>query len=265
MKYFILATILLILMIWSFFVEPKMLTVKTFTLQDDDLKGLRIVFVGDLHIKHNQEKRLVEVIEKINVQNPDLILFTGDFAAGHERKTSLEFETYANDLKKLHAKYGIYTVMGNHDYWAGYDDTKNMLENSGIKILENSNIPLVLENGKKIYIAGVEDLQTGNPNIYLTLDGTGDNPTLLLTHSPDVFVDVPKGNVKLTLAGHVHGGQIRLPLVGAIIIPSKYGNRFSQGLIEENGRKMIVTKGIGTSILPVRFNCKPEIVVINFK
>lgn len=265
MKYIILTIILLILAVWSIFVEPKMLNIKNFTLQDEDLKGLKIVFAGDLHIKNNQERRLIEVIEKINAQNPDLILFTGDFAAGHKKKSSLDFEIYANHLKKLRAKYGIYTVIGNHDYWAGYEDIKNMLEKSGIKILENSNVPLILENDKKIYIAGVEDLQTGNPNVYLALDGIGSNPTIFLTHSPDVFVDVPKGNVKLTLAGHVHGGQIRLPFVGAVIIPSKYGDRFSQGLIEENERKMIVTKGVGTSILPIRFNCKPEIVVINFK
>ena len=86
-----------------------------------------------------------------------------------------------------------------------------------------------------------------------------------MTHSPDVFVDVQKSNVKLTLAGHVHGGQVRLPFIGALIIPSKYGDKYSHGLIEEDGQKMVVTKGIGTSILPVRFNCIPEIVVINFK
>ena len=170
-----------------------------------------------------------------------------------------------SDLKRLNTKYGAYSVIGNHDYWAGYDNVKEMLERVGIKVLANSNESLILKNGKKLYIAGVEDLQTGSPNIKIALEGTESNPTILLTHSPDVFVEVLKDSVNLTLAGHVHGGQIRLPFIGALIIPSKYGNKYSQGLIEEKGRKMIVTKGIGTSILPLRFNCTPEIVVINFK
>ena len=240
MKYIILSVIFLFLIIWSFFVEPKMLKVTEFTLNDEDLSGLKVVFAGDLHIRPNQEKRLIEVVDKINVQNPDIILFAGDFAAGH-------------------------SVMGNHDYWADYDDIKEMLEGVGIKVLANSNEPLTLENGKTIYIAGVDDLQTKTPDVEEALKGTENTSTIFLTHSPDVFVDVPKGNVKLTLAGHVHGGQVRLPFIGALIIPSKYGDKYSHGLIEEDGQKMVVTKGIGTSILPVRFNCTPEIVVINFK
>lgn len=87
---------------------------------------------------------------------------------------------------------------------------------------------------------------------------------ILLCHSPDVFPKVPK-EVNLTLAGHVHGGQVRLPILGSLIVPSNYGDKYSQGLIEENGKKMIVTKGIGNSILNVRFNCIPEIVVIEFE
>ncbi len=265
MKYIIVSIIFLFLIIWSFFVEPKMLKVTKFTLNDKDLSGLKVVFAGDLHIRPNQEKRLVEVIEKINAQNPDLILLAGDFAAGHDLKSSLDFKVYANHLKDLHSKFGVYSVMGNHDYWADYDDIKEMLEGVGIHVLANSNEPLILENGKKICIAGVDDLKTKTPNVDEALKGTENNSTIFLTHSPDVFVDVPKGNVKLTLAGHVHGGQIRIPFIGALIIPSKYGDKYSHGLIEEDGQRMIVTKGIGTSILPVRFNCAPEVVVINFK
>lgn len=265
MKYIVLLIIAFVLFIWSFIVEPKMLKITEYMLQEEDLKGLKIVFAGDLHIKPNQEKRLAEIIERINAQNPDIILFAGDFAAGHKKGSTLPFDIYAKHLKNLSAKYGVYSVMGNHDYWAGYDSVKNMLETVGIKVLANNNTQLTLSNGKKLNIAGVEDLQMGIPDVKKALIGTENNLTIFLTHSPDIFVEVPKSNVALTLAGHVHGGQIRLPFVGAIIIPSKYGNKYSQGLIEENERKMIVTRGIGTSILPVRFNCPPEIVVINFK
>lgn len=115
----------------------------------------------------------------------------------------------------------------------------------------------------KIYIAGVEDKATRTPKIYNALENTK-NPVILLTHSPDVFQKVPSG-VNLTLSGHVHGGQARLPILGTLIVPSDYGDKYSLGLIEEKGKKMIVTKGIGNSILNVRFNCVPEIVVIEFE
>ena len=136
------------------------------------------------------------------------------------------------------------------------------LTKNGIKVLANSNIKVNI-NGKDLYIAGVEDKTTRTPDIYKTLDLT-QNPVILLTHSPDVFPKVPE-KVNLTLSGHVHGGQVRLPLIGALIVPSDYGNKYSQGLINEKGKQMIVTKGIGNSILNVRFNCIPEIVVIEFE
>jgi len=103
---------------------------------------------------------------------------------------------------------------------------------------------------------------TASPNIYEALENTK-SPTILLTHTPDIFPKVPS-DVNLTLAGHTHGGQVRLPLLGALIVPSDYGNKYSSGLIEEKGKKMIVTNGIGVSILPIRFNCPPEIVVLEF-
>ena len=113
-----------------------------------------------------------------------------------------------------------------------------------------------------MYIAGVEDLTTSQADITKALRNTK-KPTILLTHSPDIFPNIPN-NVFLTLAGHTHGGQIRIPMIGALIVPSDFGNKYSYGLVNENDKSMIITKGIGTSILPVRFCCFPEILVINF-
>ena len=95
----------------------------------------------------------------------------------------------------------------------------------------------------------------------MALIGT-EHPTILLSHSPDIYYDVHE-KVELILAGHLHGGQVYLPLIGALIVPSKYGNKFVRGLIAETDNKMIVTKGLGTSILPLRFGAVPEIIVIN--
>lgn len=259
MKKLIIFLIFIFLIIYGFFIEPNMLVVNNYKIHDEALKGIKIVFVGDFHIKPKTDERLKRVVELINEQNPDIVLSVGDFVNGHTPEMTMPIEDITAKLKTV--KPEIITVLGNHDYWVDRVNIPKRLKESGIKILSNSNIKINIK-GKDLYIAGVEDLYTGNPKVYEALDNTK-NPVILLTHSPDVFVDLPK-RVNLTLAGHVHGGQVRIPFIGAIIVPSEYGNRFSQGLIEENGKKMIVTRGIGTSTLPVRFNCIPEIVVIEF-
>ena len=106
----------------------------------------------------------------------------------------------------------------------------------------------------------MDDLQTGIPNIETALFNT-QSPRILITHSPDIYYNV-KDSVDLILAGHVHGGQVRLPLIGALLVPSKYGNKFACGDFKETQNRMIITKGLGTSILSVRFNAAPEIVVL---
>jgi predicted MPP superfamily phosphohydrolase len=189
-----------------------------------------------------------------------LILSAGDFVNGHSDKTSLPIEEIAMELAKAQAKYEFYTVLGNHDSWYGKEQVTKAPESNTIKILSNSNAKIRVGQ-KAFYIAGVEDLTTGEPIVRKVLDGV-EQPGILLTHNPDIFLEIPD-SVNLILAGHTHGGQVVLPLVRALIVPSK--KKYAQGMIEENGRKMFVTRGIGTSIFPIRFNCKPEIVVIEFE
>lgn len=262
MKKVLLIFILITLFIYSFFIEPDKLNVKHYKINDEALKGIKILFVSDFHIKPNQEKRLNKVVNIINAQQPDIILSGGDFVYGHNEKMTMPISDIVEQLKNVKTKYGFYTVLGNHDWWVNGENITEVLTANGIKVLANNNLRINLK-GRNIYIAGVEDKTTRTPDIYKALNGT-ENPVILLSHSPDVFPKVPE-KVNLTLAGHLHGGQVRLPLLGAIIVPSSYGNKYSQGLIEENGKKMLVTKGIGNSILPVRFNCTPEIVVIEFE
>ena len=258
MKNILLITISILLIIWSFFIEPNQLVVTNYSIKDENLKGLKFVFVGDFHIKPNQHKRLTKVVDLINEQRPDLVLSVGDFVSGHEANMTMLIEDITKELKKVKSKYGFYTVLGNHDWWQDGNTITDVLNKNGIKVLANNSVKI-----DKFYIAGVEDITTREPNVYQALEGTK-SPVILLSHSPDIFPKVPN-NVNLTLAGHVHGGQVRLPLLGALIVPSEYRDKYSLGLIEENGKKMIVTKGIGNSILPIRFNCTPEIVVIKFE
>lgn len=254
--------IIFVIGIYSLFMEPNMLEVNHYTICDNELSGFKIVFASDFHIKPHQQKRLETVVNLINAENPDLVLSAGDFVSGHNESMTMPIENIAKELGKVKSKYGFYTTLGNHDGWYGISRITEALEANGIKVLANKNT-VVKTNSKTLYIAGVEDLMTGKPNIYEALDNVK-SPVILLTHTPDLFSKVSE-DVNLTLAGHTHGGQIRIPLLGPIYTASRYGDKYTMGLIEEKGKKLITTKGIGTSILPLRFNCIPEIIVIEFK
>lgn len=253
MKYLIL--IVLILFIWSFFIEPNILTVKNIKIKEPSLKGLKVVFASDFHIKSYEMFRLKKIVRTINSQNADIIILGGDYVNGHKKGSSMPIKDISKEFSNFKSKLGVYAVVGNHDGWQGKEEVIKELENNNINILFNSN-----KCFEKFCIAGVDDLQTGTPEITKALENVK-KPVILVSHTPDIMPDVPQ-NVNLTLAGHLHGGQIRLNQ--AIITPSKYGKKYANGYLEENGKKIYTTKGLGTSILPIRFNCFPEIAVITF-
>lgn len=260
----ILFAIIFLFCIWVFLVEPNMIKVTNLNLKINGLSGSKVVFVGDLHVKPYQKEHLKHVVAKINEQHPDLILCIGDFVSGHKPRHSLPIEEIAKELSVLKPKYGFYAVLGNHDWWQGGEKIEKVLEQNGIIVLGNEN-KVVDIHGEKLSIAGVEDLSTRGVDLQKAVKNIH-HPSILLSHSPDVFPLLKGENaVDLALAGHTHGGQVRLPFVGPVIVPSYYGKKYAGGLVEESGQKMFVTKGIGTSVIPIRFNCVPEIVVINFK
>lgn len=248
----ILFAIIIILFIWSFFIEPHLLVTKHYKVKS--LEGTRIVFVSDFHISKWDKGRLERVVKLINKQKPDLVLSGGDFIKGHDGKNTLSIEEQAAILSKIEAPF--ITVLGNHDGWYDKERVAETLRNNGIIVLSNSNIGF-----NEMYIAGVEDLQTGFPDIEKALKNT-QRPRILITHSPDIYYDV-KEDVDLILAGHTHGGQVSFPIIGAPVVPSEYGSKMARREIKETQNRMIITKGLGTSILPIRFGAVPEIVVIN--
>ena len=248
-KYIVI--LFIVLFIWGFFIEPNLLSIKYYSV--NFLKGKRIVFISDLHIAKNEKKRLDNIIRKINELNPDLVLCGGDYIQGHSGKNTMPIEDVARELAKIKAP--VISVLGNHDGWYDKYTVQKSLEENGIIVLHNTNTKA---NG--IFVAGIEDLLTGYPNVDAALENT-ESPRILLSHSPDIYFDV-KEEVDLILAGHVHGGQVRIPFLGALICPSKYGTKFSCGDFKETQNRMIVTKGLGTSIMRVRFNNVPEIIVL---
>jgi predicted MPP superfamily phosphohydrolase len=226
--------------------------------------GLKIAVLSDLHVgaPHRSLSRLKEIVTATNAEKADLIVLLGDFVIQDVvGGRFVEPEPIAAELGELHATLGVVSVLGNHDWWYDGMRVRKALESENIRVLENQNLQ-VTYRGQMFWLCGLADLWTRGDRLLPTLGGIADSePILVIMHNPDVFSNMP-ARVSLSLAGHTHGGQVKFPFIGRPIVPSRFGQRFAYGLIEENGRKLYVSGGIGTSIIPVRFGVPPEIVVL---
>lgn len=152
-------------------------------------------------------------------------------------------------------------VLGNHDWWLDGPRIEAAFTSQGIRVLEDASV--AIERGAcRFWLAGISDFTERSHDIDAALSVVPqDAPVLAFTHNPDLFPDVPR-RVNLTIAGHTHGGQVYFPGIGRPIVPSLYGERFAIGHVEESGRHLFVSAGLGTSILPVRFLVPPEVSVL---
>jgi uncharacterized protein len=226
--------------------------------------SVRIAILTDLHVgsPFNGLTKLHEVVERTNAARPDIICILGDLVIqGVIGGRFVPPEQIAGELKMLRAPAGVFAVLGNHDGWLDHDRVRRALEQNAIRVIEESAVRTQTAAGS-LWIAGIGDLWTGPHDVRAALAAVADAaPVILLTHNPDVFPDVP-ARVVLILAGHTHGGQVRLPFVGRPIVPSQFGQRYAAGHVIEHGRHLYVATGIGTSILPVRFRVPPTVTVL---
>jgi uncharacterized protein len=269
-----LATILLLLagvVGWAFFIEPNRLVIRHETLQINNwptqLSNLKIAVLSDLHVGSAfiDDRKVTTIVERTNQLQPDLIVILGDYIAGNGRGSHrVEPEVFAPMLKGLHAPLGVYSVLGNHDWWYDGNKVRRALEANGIKVLENEVLQ-IQARGTSLWLVGFADLWTRGQRVNQTIANVPEGqPVIALTHNPDIFPAVPQ-RVPLLLAGHTHGGQVRFPFIGAVVQSSEYGERYVSGHVFENGHHLFVTTGIGTSIVPVRFGVPPEIVLLTLK
>jgi len=262
------AAILLVLFVWAAWWEPSSLGVVEQTLAvhpwHHEHSGLKIAVMSDLHVgaPHHDLARLKDVVSETNAQKPDLIIILGDFVIqGVLGGRFVPPESIAHELSELNAPLGVVAVLGNHDWWFDGERVRRALTAERITVLTDQTLKLNF-NGKSFWLMGLDDLWTRGDHLQSTLaEIHDDEPVIALSHNPDIFPEMTP-RVTLTLAGHTHGGQVNLPLIGRPIVPSKFGQRFAYGLIEEKGKKLLVTGGIGTSIVPLRFRVKPEIVIL---
>lgn len=220
--------------------------------------SLKIVQLSDLHMATPRDaRRLAHAVAIANAQMPDAVVLTGDYVKGDAANILLATPF----LSQLKAPLGVYAVLGNHDMWAGPEPITAALEEAGIRVLNNEGV--VLSNGgATFYLAGLEDGWSGEPNLVRALAGhDGQMPIILLWHEPDIGHDfVAQGWVWLLLAGHSHGGQIRIPGVGPVLLPA-WSQRYNQGLYAVNEGWVYVNRGLGTTAIPLRLFCPPEVTL----
>jgi predicted MPP superfamily phosphohydrolase len=267
------AIILLIglLVFWAFLIEPNRLVVRQQTIEianwPQPLSGLRIAVISDIHADDwfVDNKKLRSIVERTNQLHPDLIVILGDYMSGNGWvRRRVEPEVFSAILKDFSAPLGVYSVLGNHDWWYDGAKVRRALAQNGIKVLEDEVVQLNA-HGTSFWLVGLADLWTRLQKIDETLAKVpAGQPLIALTHNPDIFPSLPQ-SVPLLLAGHTHGGQVRFPLIGSVVQSSAYGQRYNGGHLFENNHHLFVTSGIGCSILPVRFGVTPEIVLLTIR
>ncbi|HVB08783.1 MAG TPA: metallophosphoesterase [Bacillota bacterium] len=230
--------------------EPGLLGVSEHTAELPGLgEPVRLVHWTDLHGRNLSRLRWPG-------PEPDVIAFTGDLATGAADLPGTE-ATLARMDEVWAGCRARYAVLGNHDRRAGRARVAAALERHGYRVLDN-----VGELWRGIWVAGTDDAHRGRPNLAAALAGAPPGvPRLLLTHSPELFPQAVAAGVDLALAGHTHGGQVRVPLVGALMTASRLGRRYVMGEYREGRSLLFVSRGIGTVHLPLRLFCPPEIAI----
>jgi predicted MPP superfamily phosphohydrolase len=222
-------------------------------------RGTTLAHVSDVH--HGPFVPLAyvrHIVDLTNSLEPDLVLLTGDYVS----RSSRYIAPVINTLGKLAARLGRFAVLGNHDHWESAVESREALDDARISLADNTGF--WIEKGRaRLRICGVGDLWTDRQNLPAALgDATERDAVILLSHNPDFAETLDDHRVGLILSGHTHGGQVVLPGFGAPIVPSRYGQKYLHGLVQAPRSQVFISRGVGTVTPPIRFFCRPEIVLI---
>jgi uncharacterized protein len=250
-------------------VEPRWLSLEHVRIAiprlPEALEGLRIVQLSDIHLyPYTDLDHVREAVALANAQRPDLVALTGDFVLDHVGA----IDDLAPVLAGLDARLGLYAILGNHEMWLGAAPVIEGLARQSIPTLINRGLTLDV-GGAPLYIAGLDDGWSGRPDLTKALalrpEGAA---TVLMVHEPDLADATARdGRVHLQLSGHSHGGQVRLPGMGALVLPF-LARKYDQGLYrlpggpERRGLWLYTNRGIGVNGPPLRFRCRPEVTVL---
>ena len=249
------------LLAYATLVEPRRIQVRRSTVhlraRPPDLEGFRIAVLSDLHAGRFTRSVLRRAVRRTLAEQPHLIAITGDFV---DRRPA-DLDRALDAVRELWAPFGVYAVPGNHDHvhggLAAWLDALG--ERSAIHDITNRHV--LIEHGEAtLCVAGVDDLQEGQPRLDLPPHGLRDF-TLLLAHNPDQAERSRRhdDHVDLILSGHTHGGQIRIPALGPL---HRKSDIYDQGLRRRPWTQVYTTRGLGTTLLPIRFNAPPEVALL---
>ena len=264
----ILLLIILLLVIYARYEGTNGLITKEYKIETADISnsfdGIKIVHFSDLHYKRIINKdRTKEIVNEINLINPDIVIFTGDLIDKDFDVSDEDIEDLTLLLNNINSKYGKYAIIGNHDYVRDDDILNDIYNNSSFVLLKNSYDVIYGDNNDKLFIGGVDTYSYDKADIDKTMEYFEDNEDIdykiILVHEPD-YIDTitSKYNVNLVLAGHSHNGQINIPFIKEMFLP--YGsNKYYENYYIVNDTPLYVSSGIGESRINFRLFNKPSI------
>ena len=276
-RLFIIILAGVILLIYSS-LETRWIKITHVTIESTDIPtsfdGIKIVFVSDIHHGASLSRaRVKKLVQRINELHPDIIVLGGDYTSHKEKYIKPVFD----ELQNLKSNYGVFGVLGNHDYFVNGKLTKKMMARNGIKMCNNKSYWLKIKQDS-IKIGGVDDPDGSKPELDSTIhDVHRKDFCILITHRPEYIKQINSNLVDLTLSGHTHGGQVTFFGLWAPILPtenglwallslSKESQKYRYGLIHPKpNMQSYITSGIGTRFPHLRFFCRPEIAVLELK
>ncbi|HKK44805.1 MAG TPA: metallophosphoesterase [Balneolaceae bacterium] len=254
---------------WKTYTDTSKIHIQRTRLQIDDLPanldGFRIVHISDIHgDEYTGRKKIGRYIQKVNQLKPDLIVFTGDLISYGTDYIRMS----AQQLGEAKATYGVTAVVGDHDYWAGVENVKQALNQQGIPLIQDSNYSLKIDSTNEVLITGVTEVYSKKaaPGIVDSLTQQTGNSAFKIFASHQIsdrlIEDAQKHNYDVMLAGHTHGGQIRIPFLGMTFSASDLETKYISGIYREGNIIINVNNGLGFTLAPIRYNAPPNISLI---
>lgn len=241
------------------------------------LQGFKIGLLTDIHSSFIVSNKLIRAAgQLIMSEKPDVIVMAGDYISGSTKFLSGSIGEFkkeyligcANSLSQLKAPFGVYGVLGNHDFWSGPEVVKIICETFskqiGVVWLRNSSV-VINKGGASFRLSGVDDYWEPSCSLTSACKGISTEAIkILLSHNPDINEEITlaRERIDLVLSGHTHGGQVVVPFLGQPVMPSKFGQKYRVGLVRDGDRQTYISRGVGCLLAPVRLNCLPEVTVL---
>lgn len=250
-----------LLFLYGYYIEPNNLSIKEYKIENKDIPdsfdGLKIIHFSDVHYKSTVDTTyLKKIVKLINKQNPDLVIFTGDFLDKRFNYSAKEIEEAKNEINKIESTLGNFSVSGNHDMVNNPEGFKNIFSEN-FTILENEEKLIYFKETTPISLVGFSDALETKVN-YDILEKENNYFRFIMLHEPDEYEKIKEYDFDIMFAGHSHNGQVRLPLIGTIYTPVG-SKKYYQEYYKLDNREIFISNGIGTSGLDVRFLSTPSI------